>query len=56
MPEESDSPLDGRAAPTHVDRVRDVAEGIIDQEPPAGTQVARGAPFNLYSARISDCR
>ena len=31
-------------------------EGIIDQEPPAGTQVARGAPFNLYSARISDCR
>jgi serine/threonine-protein kinase len=31
-------------------------EGIIDQEPPAGTQVARGSPFNLYSARISDCR
>ena len=31
-------------------------EGIVDQEPPAGTQVARGAPFNLYSARISDCR
>jgi beta-lactam-binding protein with PASTA domain len=31
-------------------------EGIIDQEPPAGSQVARGSPFNLYSARISDCR
>ncbi|HET8777107.1 MAG TPA: serine/threonine-protein kinase [Candidatus Limnocylindria bacterium] len=31
-------------------------EGIIDQEPPAGAQVARGSPFNLYSARISDCR
>lgn len=31
-------------------------EGIIDQEPPAGTEVARGSPFNLYSARISDCR
>jgi hypothetical protein len=34
----------------------DQPEGIIDQEPPAGTQVARGSPFNLYSARISDCR
>ena len=31
-------------------------EGIVDQEPPAGAVVARGSPFNLYSARISDCR
>jgi len=31
-------------------------EGIIDQEPRAGTEVRPGAPFNLYSARISDCR
>jgi hypothetical protein len=31
-------------------------EGIIDQEPPAGTEVALGSPFSLYSARISDCR
>ena len=31
-------------------------EGVIDQEPRAGTRVARGSPFNLYSARISDCR
>jgi beta-lactam-binding protein with PASTA domain len=30
--------------------------GIIDQEPPAGTEVARGSPFNLYSARFADCR
>jgi serine/threonine-protein kinase len=30
--------------------------GIIDQEPPAGTQVARGSPLSLYSARIADCR
>lgn len=34
----------------------DKPEGIIDQEPPAGAHVARGSPFNLYSARISDCR
>ena len=30
--------------------------GIIDQEPPAGTQVAPGSTFSLYSARIADCR
>jgi serine/threonine-protein kinase len=30
--------------------------GIIDQEPPAGTQVARGSPFSLFSARFSDCQ
>jgi eukaryotic-like serine/threonine-protein kinase len=31
-------------------------EGIVDQEPPAGTQVAPGSAFSLFSARISDCR
>jgi serine/threonine-protein kinase len=31
-------------------------EGIVDQEPPAGTAVAPGSPFTMYSARISDCR
>lgn len=31
-------------------------EGIIDQEPPAGTEVAPGSPFTMFSARISDCR
>ena len=31
-------------------------EGIIDQEPPAGTTVARGSKLSLYSARIQDCR
>jgi serine/threonine-protein kinase len=30
--------------------------GIIDQEPPAGTEVARGSTFSLWSARIADCR
>ncbi len=30
-------------------------EGIIDQEPPAGTPVAPGSTFTMYSARISDC-
>jgi hypothetical protein len=30
-------------------------EGVVDQEPPAGTEVARGSPFSLYSARIADC-
>jgi hypothetical protein len=30
-------------------------EGIVDQEPPAGTEVRRGAAISLYSARISDC-
>ena len=31
-------------------------EGIIDQEPPAGTQVSVGSAFSMYSARITDCR
>jgi hypothetical protein len=31
-------------------------EGIVDQEPPAGTQVAPRSAFSLFSARISDCR
>ncbi len=31
-------------------------EGIIDQEPPAGTEVAPGAALTMFSARISDCR
>ncbi len=31
-------------------------EGIIDQEPPAGTEVAPGSAFTMFSARISDCR
>lgn len=31
-------------------------EGIIDQEPPAGTPVEPGARFTMYSARIEDCR
>lgn len=31
-------------------------EGIIDQEPAAGTEVAPGSPFTMYSARIDDCR
>ena len=30
--------------------------GIIDQEPPAGTQVAPGSRFTMFSARIDDCR
>jgi serine/threonine-protein kinase len=30
-------------------------EGIIDQEPRAGTEVARGSAFSMYSARIADC-
>jgi hypothetical protein len=32
------------------------AEGIIDQEPPAGREVAPGSTFSLYSARVEDCR
>lgn len=32
------------------------AEGIIDQEPPAGTEVAPGSRFTMFSARIQDCR
>jgi beta-lactam-binding protein with PASTA domain len=31
-------------------------EGIIDQEPPAGTEVAPGSAFTMFSARIADCR
>ncbi|MGI8658531.1 MAG: protein kinase domain-containing protein [Candidatus Limnocylindria bacterium] len=31
-------------------------EGIIGQEPPAGTSVAPGSRFTMFSARISDCR
>ncbi|MCV0404360.1 MAG: protein kinase [Chloroflexi bacterium] len=31
-------------------------EGIIGQEPPAGTEVARGSRFTMFSARISDCQ
>ncbi len=30
--------------------------GIIDQEPPAGTAVAPGSTFSLYSARFADCQ
>jgi hypothetical protein len=30
-------------------------EGIIDQEPPAGTEVAPGSAFTMFSARFSDC-
>ena len=31
-------------------------EGIIAQEPEAGTTVARGSPFAMFSARIADCQ
>jgi len=31
-------------------------EGIIDQEPAAGTEVAPGGRFTMFSARIEDCR
>jgi len=31
------------------------AEGIVGQEPPAGTSVAAGSRFTMFSARISDC-
>lgn len=31
-------------------------EGIIGQEPPAGTSVAPGSRFTMFSARISDCQ
>jgi beta-lactam-binding protein with PASTA domain len=31
-------------------------EGIVDQEPPPGTQLTPGAPFTMFSARIEDCR
>ena len=30
--------------------------GIIDQEPPAGTEVPPGSTFSLYSARFDDCQ
>ena len=30
--------------------------GMIRQEPAAGTPVARGSPFTMFSARIADCR
>jgi len=30
--------------------------GIIDQEPPAGTEVPPGSTFSLYSARFADCQ
>jgi serine/threonine-protein kinase len=33
----------------------DRPEGIIGQEPPAGTSVAPGSRFTMFSARISDC-
>ena len=29
--------------------------GMIRQEPAAGTPVARGSPFTMFSARIADC-
>jgi hypothetical protein len=31
-------------------------EGIIHQEPAAGTEVAPGSRFTMFSARIDDCR
>mgnify|MGYP000477536822 CR=1 FL=1 len=31
-------------------------EGIVDQEPPAGTEVTPGSRFTMFSARIDDCR
>jgi hypothetical protein len=34
----------------------DQPEGVIDQEPPAGTEVAPGSQFTMFSARIEDCR
>ena len=35
---------------------RERPEGIIDQEPPAGTEVSPGSQFTMFSARIEDCR
>ena len=40
----------------HCDQDKELPAGIIDQEPPAGTTVARGSALSLYSARIKDCR
>jgi serine/threonine-protein kinase len=34
----------------------DQPNGIVDQEPPPGTELHAGAPITLYSARIKDCR
>lgn len=31
-------------------------EGIIEQEPAAGTEVSPGSRFTMFSARIDDCR
>ena len=31
-------------------------EGIVHQEPSAGTSVEPGSTFTMFSARISDCR
>ncbi len=31
-------------------------EGIVHQEPAAGTEVAPGSRFTMFSARIDDCR
>lgn len=31
-------------------------EGILSHDPPAGTSVAPGSRFTMFSARISDCR
>ena len=33
----------------------DQPDTIIDQEPAAGREVARGSTFTLYSARVVDC-
>ena len=38
------------------DHDEELPEGIIDQEPAAGSEVAPGTPFTMYSARIDDCR
>jgi serine/threonine-protein kinase len=40
----------------YCDHDEDRPAGIVDQEPPAGTEVARGSTFSLYSARVEDCR
>jgi eukaryotic-like serine/threonine-protein kinase len=40
----------------HCDHDEELPEGIIDQEPPAGTEVRVGSAFSMYSARIADCR
>ncbi len=40
----------------HCAQDSDQPKGIIDQEPPAGTELVRGSRMNLYSARIKDCR